>query len=262
MENDFRDKIKNSIARQLLNQKQTKKKNNKKLFIISGSCLALVAVIALIVVLASSKPAHVTTADTDSQVTEIDAKEITVIPPTSDKDASDTLDFKVEKISDDGTGLNLDTDFAVESDSNKKSAEKTSNVASPITPKEPKDNDNDDGGITIGGVDEAYDCGTAGHHCDGPETHAYILNLEIEGCPYCGSHSCQSFYAADEWGNTCYTPSNCPSYDIHNDPAYYCQDCGKPTGDGSNGTCVQFVEACNCPNCGQWVDAWTCHTCK
>ena len=77
MENDFRDKIKNSIARQLLNQKQTKKKNNKKLFIISGSCLALVAVIALIVVLASSKPAPATTADTDSQVTEIDAKEIT-----------------------------------------------------------------------------------------------------------------------------------------------------------------------------------------
>ena len=221
----------------------------KKLLIVGGSCLALVAVITLIILLALGKPAPVTTTDTDLPVMESDVKEITVIAPTSDKDASDTLDFKVEKISDDGTGLNLDTDFTNGSESDKKSAEKTGNVASPIISSEPKDNSNNNnngGGITIGGVDEDYDCGTAGHHCDGPETHAYILNLEIEGCPYCGSHSCPSFYATDEWGCGCYDPSKCPCYDIHSDPVYYCQDCGKPAGDGSNGTCVQFVEACNC----------------
>lgn len=109
---------------------------------------------------------------------------------------------------------------------------------------------------------DAYDCGTPGHHCDGPETHAYVLNLELKGCPYCGEHDCPSFYAVDEWGNTCYTPGKCPKYDVRKDPVYYCQTCGKKCGDGRNGTCVQFVNACNCPNCGELVEAWTCHTCE
>ena len=109
---------------------------------------------------------------------------------------------------------------------------------------------------------EPYNCGTPGHHCDGPETHAYVLNLEREGCPYCHKSDCPSFYATDEWGNTCYTPSKCPQYDIHSDPVYYCQNCGKKCGDGSHGTCVQFVTACHCPNCGKWVESWTCHCCE
>ena len=107
-----------------------------------------------------------------------------------------------------------------------------------------------------------YNCGVPGHHCDGPETHAYIVNLEREGCPFCGRHDCPSFYAVDEWGNTCYTPSKCPKYDVHDDPVHYCQECGRKCGDGKNGTCVQFVNACYCPNCGEWVERFTCHTCK
>ena len=143
--------------------------------------------------------------------------------------------------------------------------ETTGTIAVPVTEKIPTDDGNGStsGGITIGsGQAEQYNCGTPGHHCGGPETHAYVLNLELEGCPYCGKHNCPSFYAVDEWGNTCYTPSKCPSYDVHKDPVYYCQDCGKKCGDGSNGTCVQFVNACSCPNCGVWVEAWTCHTCN
>ena len=134
----------------------------------------------------------------------------------------------------------------------------------PVTEKTPTDDGDGkvSGGITIGTQPEPYNCGTPGHHCDGPETHAYVLNLEKEGCPYCGKSDCASFYATDEWGNTCYTPSKCPKYDIRKDPVYYCQTCGKKCGDGSNGTCVQFVNACNCPNCGEHVDSWTCHTCK
>jgi hypothetical protein len=66
----------------------------------------------------------------------------------------------------------------------------------------------------------------------------------------------------DEWGNTCYTPSECPEYDVHDDPVHYCQKCGKACGDGTNGTCVQYVNACDCPSCGEHVDSWTCHTCK
>ena len=133
----------------------------------------------------------------------------------------------------------------------------------PIVEKKPEDDSGTEsgGGITIGeGQTEKYDCGSAGHNCDGPETHAYITNLEIEGCKYCGRHDCPSFYATDEWGHTCYTPSKCPNYDIHKDPVYYCQTCGLECGSGPD-KCTQFVTPCNCPNCGEYVEAWTCHSC-
>ena len=135
-------------------------------------------------------------------------------------------------------------------------------VADPITEKSPVVIPDDDPADFTPETMLEYNCGSPGHHCDGPETHAYILNLEIEGCPYCKMHVCPSFYAVDEWGNTCYTPSMCPKYDVHSDPVYYCQTCGRKCGDGRNDTCVQFVNACNCPNCGEWVESFTCHTCK
>ena len=118
-------------------------------------------------------------------------------------------------------------------------------------------------GLIIGDYREPaqYNCGVVGHHCEGPETHSYICELEQKGCEYCGSHNCPSFYAVDQWGQGCYTPSKCPKYDIHADPVYYCQTCHKPCGDGRNGTCVQFVVACTCPNCGEQVPTWTCHYC-
>lgn len=119
------------------------------------------------------------------------------------------------------------------------------------------------GGIVIGDPTptQTYSCGASGHHCTGPETHSFICELEQKGCEYCGSHSCPSFYAVDKWGQGCYTPSKCPKYDIHTDPVWYCQTCHKPCGDGRNGTCVQFVIDCTCPNCGEQVKAWTCHYC-
>lgn len=44
---------------------------------------------------------------------------------------------------------------------------------------------------------------------------------------------------------------------------FYCEDCGKVCGDGSNGTCVSWLTAgdhtCSC--CGETVPAHTCHTC-
>ena len=123
---------------------------------------------------------------------------------------------------------------------------------------------NGSGGIVIGDPTptQTYSCGINGHHCTGPETHYFICELEQKGCEYCGSHSCPSFYAVDEWGQGCYTPSKCPKYDIHADPVYYCQTCGKPCGDGTNGTCAVFVIDCTCPNCGEQVKAWTCHYCN
>ena len=150
--------------------------------------------------------------------------------------------------------------------------EDTTEPIEPDTPTQPPtedaednpgstDNDDPEDDITHSG-NTTYSCGTDGHHCDGPETHAYIMNLALKGCSRCGSHNCPSFYAVDEWGNTCYDPSQCPKYDVHEDPVHYCQECGKACGDGTNDTCVQFVSACHCPNCGEPVDRRTCHSCE
>ena len=38
-------------------------------------------------------------------------------------------------------------------------------------------------------------------------------------------------------------------------------DVEKQEAYGRNGTCVQFVLDCTCPNCGEQVKAWTCHYC-
>ena len=93
-------------------------------------------------------------------------------------------------------------------------------------------------GIVIGDPTptQTYSCSVAGYHCTGVETHSYICELEQKGCEYCGSHSCPSFYAVDEWGQGCYTPSKCPEYDIHADPVWYCQTCHNLCGDGKSGT--------------------------
>ena len=134
--------------------------------------------------------------------------------------------------------------------------------ATPVSGHAPGDDDPGTGSGTGQGSTGDYHCGAPHHHCDSPETHAYILNLEREGCPYCGRHDCPSFYAVDEWGTAVYDPTECPNYDIRLDPVYYCQHCHKPCGDGTNGTCVRFVNACHCPVCGKWVEAWVCHSCE
>jgi len=134
----------------------------------------------------------------------------------------------------------------------------------PAQPAEPKQPEPDSGGVIIGDdtpKQGPYNCGAPNHKCDTPEKHSFIENLEINGCPTCKSHSCPGFYALNQWGFTQYTPSKCPEYSKAKDPVYTCQTCGKATGDGSNGTCVRFVNAASCPNCGVHVSSWTCHTC-
>ena len=114
----------------------------------------------------------------------------------------------------------------------------------------------DDGNDSV----NEYSCGSAKHHCDSKETHNFIVSLEKKGCPYCGSHSCKSFYTVDEWGNACYDASKCESYSAKNDPCEYCQECGKKCGIGDNGTCVRFTVDTVCPECGKSVKAKTCHS--
>lgn len=140
------------------------------------------------------------------------------------------------------------------------SSNKAKEPAKPVTPVTPSNNE--DIQISSEEKEKPYQCGSPNHKCKNAEAHAYLLNLELEGCPTCGSHSCPSFYGTDEWGNTGLFPELCPKYDEKKDPLKYCQDCGKKPGDGRNGTCAQFVQAANCQNCGEFVKANTCHTCK
>ena len=84
--------------------------------------------------------------------------------------------------------------------------------------------------------------------------------MELEGCEYCGSHSCPSFYAVNEWGFTRYTPSKCPQYDVKKDALEYCQACGRKNGNGDNNTCQKWIVDFTCPICGELVKANKCHT--
>lgn len=116
--------------------------------------------------------------------------------------------------------------------------------------------------VVEGGNDSVneYSCGSKGHHCDSKETHEFIVSLEKKGCPYCGSHSCKSFYTYDEWGNACYDSTKCESYNAKSDPCEYCQECGKKVGTGSGGTCVRFTVDTKCPECGKTVKGKICHS--
>ena len=136
----------------------------------------------------------------------------------------------------------------------------TVKVDKPVVENENR-NDNAQGIVINGDADtNIYSCGKSGHHCESKETHNFIVSLENKGCHHCGSHSCKSFYTTDEWGNACYDETKCPQYDVKKDALKYCQDCGKPTGRGYNGTCTKFVEDTVCPDCNEPVKARTCHS--
>lgn len=103
-----------------------------------------------------------------------------------------------------------------------------------------------------------YDCGNPLHHCVNEAGHNYLVEIEEEGCPYCGSHSCPSFYTVDKWGYPIINPTVCPKYDVKKDPTKYCQDCGRPIG-SKKGQCLQFLISAYCDICGKWVEGRTCH---
>lgn len=105
-----------------------------------------------------------------------------------------------------------------------------------------------------------YSCGFPNHTCSNEQAHVIVCELEKDGCPYCGSHSCISFYTLDQWGNSCPDPTKCPMYDVHKDPIKYCPKCGRLNGNGNNGTCQKWLVDTVCPICGQLVKANECHT--
>lgn len=239
-------------------------KIKKKQYIIAGSVTVAVLLIAIlcVVLLPNRTPQtpYEIEPNTDSTVS---VSDISVEDPekTDDTTSDTNEDVTDGKIPDGATVLTPDE--KMEEGKTNQTGEKTDTAAQPVTTN-PLPDESGNGGIVIGGSEQPkpYSCGVKGHHCEASETHAYILNLELDGCEYCGSHNCPSFYGTDEWGNAGLFPKLCPKYDIHKDPVYYCQTCGKKCGDGSGGTCVQFVNSAGCPNCGEWVEGWKCHTCK
>ena len=58
------------------------------------------------------------------------------------------------------------------------------------------------------------------------------------------------------------------SYDCHDcidyfNGVHYCNACGKVSGDGANGTCLQYLMVdAECSHCGEIVPKLTCHTCN
>lgn len=239
----------------------TKLLQNKKRMTIIGVCLLCIIAVAITILNPFNKITPHSGTSSSSTLTNT-SNAVVVEAPVTDTQAIVT-ENSTNAIVDDGSGLTPKDNKSENSSTT--AGKKAHNNTSPVDSKSSGNNSGkNSGGIQIGGGDKPtkYSCGSPKHHCDSPETHAYILNLESKGCPYCGSHSCPSFYGVDKWGNAGYFPKLCPKYDIKKDPVYYCQTCGRKTGDGKNGTCVQFVNDCNCPNCGKFVKARTCHTCK
>ena len=231
-------------------------KKNKTIIGVTAGVIAVAVIVAAILLTGGNTTPPII----DDPDTSTPSSDVVVNLPTDDPSGTES-NTGTEKENDDlviDVGGNPENSTTNSGDSNPvKSPEK------PVDTKKPDQPNNNGGGINIGGNEQThYNCGTANHKCSSPESHAFIANLEITGCEYCGSHSCPSFYGTDEWGNSGLFPKLCPKYDIKKDPLYYCQDCDKKVGDGTNGTCVQFINACKCPLCGADVPARTCHSCK
>ena len=236
---------------------------DKRLLAVIGGVATLVLVITLVYSLSRGTDSPPIDSTSEPPISELDTDIIIELPENSE--TSDIPDESaVDEIPDDGIGLKPDESTSVDSGTSTK-GEKAQDTAPPAKETNPPKNtdSSNSGGIQIGGGENdpvTYNCGHTNHHCDGPETHAYIQSLEHEGCLYCGSHSCPSFYAVDEWGNTCYTPNKCPQYDVKKDAVEYCQVCGKKNGNGGNDTCQKWIIDFTCPNCGKLVKANQCHT--
>ena len=89
---------------------------------------------------------------------------------------------------------------------------------------------------------------------DEPESTNLLVGIDV--CRWCGRTDCLSL---STWDN-----SKCPAYDILKDPYYYCQTCGYPTWFGAQPGehyCNHFLSSTDCPDCGEWCDAMTCHHC-
>ena len=238
------------------------KKGNKNNKIIAALIVGIIAVSILIAVMIGNFVGK----DTEEPTTDITTEQAeTVGDIVIDDDITEENDNSESTTEKNETVIKLEEPTVEKVTTTQKPTQQTSTVkpAEPVTQGNPTgvsqgnryeviDNGNDS-------VNE-YSCGKKGHHCDSKETHDFIVSLENKGCPHCGSHSCKSFYTYDEWGNACYDPTKCDSYNAKSDPCEYCQECGKKVGTGSGDTCVRFTVDTKCPECGKSVKGKTCHS--
>ena len=233
-------------------------KNKKKLFIIGGSAISIILAVVLCIALI---PKHGEDKPAESEVTESAGSTVVIDEPVSETQSAETNNInEEEKLEDDGVGLlkpEVEADEAAKSETTGEKAKEANKV---ITEQPVSKDEGQTGGITIGGGEAAaYSCGDANHHCENAEYHAYIKNLELDGCPYCGSHSCISFYVTNEWGYTEYTPSKCPAYDKQKDNTEVCPRCGLAYWSADNpGGCFSYLQDTVC-ECGETVKGNTCH---
>lgn len=233
-------------------------KNKKKLCIIGGAavCLILAAVLCIVLIPKSgdSKPA-------ESTPTESTGGTVVIDEPVKDTQSDETKNINEDdKLADDGKGRlspEVETDDISKSGS---TGEKAKDTNKTVTEQPIPNDEGKTGGISIGsGEATAYSCGEKNHHCENAEYHAYIKNLELDGCPYCGSHNCASFYVTNEWGYTEYTPTKCPDYSKQKDNTEVCPRCGRAYWSQSNPTgCFSFLQDTVC-ECGETFLGNTCH---
>lgn len=241
--------------------RKNKNSNNKQNKIIIALVIGIVAVSVFIAVMIGSnigKDKAETTTDPTAEVTETLGDIVIDDEISSNNEGTESTSQKAVEVI---KPAEPETTTQKQISTTNQKAE----TVKPATPVTQKQNSGSQGGFTEiidSGNDpvKEYSCGVSKHHCDSKETHDFIVSLEKKGCPYCGSHSCKSFYAVDEWGNACYDATRCESYSEKNDPCEYCQECGKKCGTGSNGTCVRFTVDTKCPECGKKVSAKTCHS--
>ena len=233
------------------------KKGNKNNKIIAALIVGIIAVAILIAVMIGHFAGNDTEEPTTVPTTEIEETigdvviddDITENPDTTETEADKNVEI-----------IQLKEPETTKTTTQKPTQQTTVKPAEPVTQGTPSQGNVHE--IVDSGSDSVneYSCGKKGHHCDSKETHEFIVSLENKGCPYCGSHSCKSFYTYDEWGNACYDPTKCESYNAKSDPCEYCQECGKKVGTGSGNTCVRFTVDTKCPECGKSVKGKTCHS--
>ena len=232
--------------------------NKKKLLLIGGATLVVVVVMLLIFIFGGGSK---TPPIEPTESSPIESSEVTIEEPQKMDDIT-SEDSSFQEIEDDGNTLKPNESIGVERPKNTGiKAEVNHSPAVEAEPSKETENNNA-GGIQIGGnapVEETYHCGYEKHHCQSAGYHASLLNRELDGCPYCGSHSCASFYALNEWGFTKYDPTLCAKYNVQEDPAEYCPDCGRKMWSLDNPTgCFRYLQDTQC-ECGDFVSGNTCH---
>ena len=236
------------------------KKGNKNNKIIAALIVGIIAVSILIAVIIGNFVKNDTEETTTVPTTEIEETIGDVVIDDDITENTDTSETTTEK----GVEIiKLEEPETTKPTTQKPTQQTTVKPAEPVTQGNPAGvSQGNNHEIIDSGSDSVkeYSCGKNGHHCDSKETHDFIASLESKGCPHCGSHSCKSFYTYDEWGNACYDPTKCESYNAKSDPCEYCQECGKKVGTGSGSTCVRFTVDTKCPECGKSVKGKTCHS--